>query len=704
MQVREIMRRGCAMLVVVAMVGYYGVGNVKVEANTKTAESITSTKTSKSVETTMSTTEAKKKVKDYIVKVKNKKSFENIEKEYSESDEINENGGNFLEDNKMVSVELSSQQLKTLSRNDNVNFIEEDKLVTASSNEVIAKKTNIKKKKIHKLKKKVYKKNTADREWNVQMIQADQVVDDAGEKVKVAILDSGIDWGNDINLAYQVSLVPGEEEMTQIFMDGNGHGSSVASLIAANNDGEGITGINTNVDIYSYRVLGDDNQAPVSRVIEAIYMAIEQKVNIINMSFGLSEYSEALEQAVHDAQKAGILIIAAAGNTGEGGVQYPAALDDVMAVGAVNKDGIVEEYSAKGKEIEIVAPGELVNTTGFLGTEEVTSGTSLSTPQITAIAALIWQKDLTVSADFVRGLLDESANLYGDKESYGYGLVDAEYALNHYKEYKEKYENSSNKEGKSLILENEREVTTFEDTGCVKGCWGENKHAELVTGGYVNVRRGARIPDITSSFKTAGVNPWWHGFYEQNQGTKRASNYIKAVFTIASIADAVGEKGKTYYTSLTYKGYNEDERTEIINDLKALNWDAELKKVKGELPNQTDSKGFRRAIIWGMAIHSATDIFAHSACVNGTVIDHDPTKGVPADDWNYITDRNVCATRAAREMLIRYQAKEELNFYDFIPFRKFNGFTLKSLAGFSKAYSDGLGKVIYDYGYSYSGK
>lgn len=277
-------------------------------------------------------------------------------------------------------------------------------------------------------------KNTSSTEWNVRMINAKNKAVKDGDRIKVAIIDSGVDWGNDINLAYQVSLVPGEKDMTQIFMDGSGHGTSVASLIAANDDGKGITGINCNVDIYSYRVLDDANEAPVSRVIEAIYMAIEHNVNIINMSFGLDEYSQALEEAVHVAKNKGILVIAAAGNTGEKGVQYPAAYTDVMAVGAVNKDGLVENYSAKGEELELVAPGELVKTTGFVGSEEVTSGTSLAAPQVTAVATLIWQKDSSVSADFVRGLLNESANLYGDKDEYGNGLVDAEYALSHYDE------------------------------------------------------------------------------------------------------------------------------------------------------------------------------------------------------------------------------------------------------------------------------
>lgn len=143
-------------------------------------------------------------------------------------------------------------------------------------------------------------------------------------------------------------------------MDGTGHGNSVAGLIAAADNKTGITGINPNVEIFSIRVLDDNNISPISRVIEGIYMAIEENVNIINMSFGVNTYSAALEKAVKDAKKAGILIIAAAGNTGSKGVEYPAAFDEVMAVGLVDQHGIIAESSAEGAEVEIVAPGELV--------------------------------------------------------------------------------------------------------------------------------------------------------------------------------------------------------------------------------------------------------------------------------------------------------------------------------------------------------
>ena len=186
------------------------------------------------------------------------------------------------------------------------------------------------------------------------------------------------------------------------------------------------------------------------------------------MSFGISEYSEALEKAVQDAADAGILVVAAAGNTGSEGVQYPAAYDEVMAVGAVDKDGSVEQYSAKGEELDLVAPGELVRTTGFIGSEEVVSGTSLAAPQVAAAASLIMEKNLNASPEFVRGLLNETANLYGESDAYGSGLLDAEYALAQYDNYSKNHTKINTQNGVE-VKANKRKVETFEEYWLCRG-------------------------------------------------------------------------------------------------------------------------------------------------------------------------------------------------------------------------------------------
>lgn len=456
----------------------------------------------------------------------------------------------------MISLEMTEKEAQRLEKCTNVDFVEEDLCVEGSW------------KKHHKKKIRKLKKNKSQYEWNVRMIGADKIkkettAEEKTKKVKIAILDSGVDYGNDIDLAYSISLVPGEEEMTPLFMDGSGHGNSVAGLIAAEDNGEGITGINPNAEIYSIRVLDDDDKAPVSRVVEGIYMAMEQDVNIINMSFGLSSYSEALKKAITDATEAGILVIAAAGNTGENGVQYPAAYSEVMAVGAVDQMGDVTDDSARGKEIEIVAPGELVRSTGLFDSNLVASGTSLAAPQVAAVASLIWEKDLSVSADFVRSLLNESANAYGESKEYGNGLLDANYALSHYEEYKESYEEEKDT---GTLADNKTAVIGFEDTGCVEGCWSVSDHTNMIIipYGYGDLRAGARFPDLKPSKNEAigswsdnryagmGDNPWWHGNFGNNSGFE--NNYVSSYVYATRLANALGE-GKSIYTAVVPNGY-----------------------------------------------------------------------------------------------------------------------------------------------------
>ena len=621
------------------------------------------------------TAKKKEEQKEYLVKTKTAGTVEKIRNSYEESTQINGNRQDLLEENRLVSVTLSQEEADRLSEEDRIVYMEEDAVVEASSPESGILTGENRGKEPHAKKEKRKKKNKSASEWNVRMIKADKAKKNGKkgkkphgrEKIKVAVLDSGVDCGNDISLAYSISLVPGEEEMTPVFMDGSGHGSSVAGLLAAEDNGEGITGINPNAEIYSIRVLDDANQAPLSRVIEGIYLAIEKDVDIINMSFGLDTYSEALEEAVRDAADAGILVVAAAGNTAGDGVQYPAAYNEVIAVGSVDKEGEAAASSAKGEELELVAPGELVETTGFLGTELVTSGTSLAAPQVAGVASLIWEKDPDVSADFVRSLLSESANLYGETEAYGNGLVDAEYALGHYDEFKEKYESQGQEE--QLLEENTREIITFDDTGCVEGCWSQDDHENMIAANYFNVRYGARFPDTSRYgdenhrvFARMSLNPWWHGYY--------TTNYIKAVMYATRMGDAI-------YTYGLYEQYRADklgysDSSEMYRDVQQINWAAELSRINSTYnKTQKDTPGFRRAFLWGMAIHSATDTYAHSVRYNGDPIMHDSiwVEGVEKKKADYpgiCRERFLDAHKIAQQMMTKYNNKQPLQAGDLI--------------------------------------
>ncbi len=146
------------------------------------------------------------------------------------------------------------------------------------------------------------------------------------------------------------NFIPGEDEISVIYEDISGHGTSVAGIIAAKDNDEGITGINPYVQLYSARILDENKQAPASRVVAAIDWAIEQDVDIINISFGTTVDSEEIHAAIRRAYDAGILIVAAAGNNGV--VEYPAAYDEVVAVGAVDAKG--ERTEGNVKEADVV--------------------------------------------------------------------------------------------------------------------------------------------------------------------------------------------------------------------------------------------------------------------------------------------------------------------------------------------------------------
>lgn len=708
MRVREIMRRSCAVTAMAALVMHHVGPMLNIRAAEPANESgVTGQRTQQ------------KGKKDYIVKFKTKTAMEQSTTTYEESTEINQNGEDKLEENKLVSLELSGKEAEQLETNQNVEFVEEDKEVSACGEKYFAGKD----KKKHKKVEKRHKKNESKVEWNVQMIHAENKAKKSNNKVKIAILDSGVDWGNDIDLAYQTSLVPGEEEMTQMFMDGSGHGSSVASLIAAKDNGEGITGINPNAEIYSYRVLGDGNKAPISRVVEAIYMAINHKVNIINMSFGISEYSETLEKAVQDAADAGILVVAAAGNTGSEGVQYPAAYDEVMAVGAVDKDGSVEQYSAKGEELDLVAPGELVRTTGFIGSEEVVSGTSLAAPQVAAAASLIMEKNLNASPEFVRGLLNETANLYGESDAYGSGLLDAEYALAQYDNYSKNYTKINTQNGVEVKV-NKRKVETFEDTGCVAGSWTEGAHKKMVEEEYYCVRAGVRFPDLKEKQPTIDYegkswnlnlgsntsddkylfyghkfNPCWHGYY--------TTNYVKAVLYATYIAEAVYKYNTIARTESSFEyeyAQRMQQSVEHLYDKSQEGWNYilyDLKKNNSKAKKQSNSNGFKRAVIWGMAIHSATDVYAHSTRTRSGDIIH-PSTGIKngADDKEYIKERYDDAATVARRMMLRYSEKKELRVTDLeVPGNYTRNYELNKYSDYMKEVGN---EVHYTFDYSNS--
>ncbi|WP_455716664.1 S8 family peptidase [Anaerosporobacter sp.] len=519
-------------------------------------------------------------------------------------------------------------------------------------------------KKVHtkKAKEKSIKNTSNNNEWNMQSINTDNVstYNTASNKIKVAIIDSGIDYTEDIDVTERKNFIPEQDDTSIIYEDLTGHGTAIAGILTAKNNDIGITGINPNIELYSARVLDETNSAPTSRVVDAIDWAIEKNVNIISISFGIDSDADNLKDAIQRAYNAGILIIAAAGN--DGNVEYPAAYDEVIAVGSVNSNGEISPSSSKGEEIEIVAPGELVKSTGAFGGEVVSSGTSMAVPHVVGVASLLWEKDPSVSSDFIRCLIDYSANLYGDPLMYGNGLIDYEYALNIYDDFKNVYYQSSNlsnsiteAEEDSILTPNTNPIDSFNDIDYVEGSWVGDDHIYTVTNattstsltstGIAIIKKGCVYQDYDSSGLSGMTsNPLWHGYWcrQYSDGSyEYSSNYLSGYMYLTRLAIAGGDNSSVSFPpSASTKDSASMVGKVTTSSINGVAWTNS--KILGT--TYTNNKTNRKYFLWGMAIHTATDLYAHSAYYKNS-----------SGSWVYMShDDDLADNRAAQSK--RYES------------------------------------------------
>lgn len=211
-----------------------------------------------------------------------------------------------------------------------------------------------------------------------------------GKGVKVAVMDSGMsfkhpDFGNNIKDGYNAI------DPTQLPVDDYGHGTLVSGVIAAQHNEFGIVGIAPDVELYPIKVLDKYGEGEISDIVSGVEWCIKNKIQIINMSFAILEDKPLLRSAIDRAVNAGIIVVASASNTYDGGdAGYPASYDNVISVTAVDKRFRICKTAPRGK-VNFSAPGvEVVSTSSDGGYEEF-SGTSLAAPHITGIIALILQ-------------------------------------------------------------------------------------------------------------------------------------------------------------------------------------------------------------------------------------------------------------------------------------------------------------------------
>ena len=469
-------------------------------------------------------TEEKSGTIDYIVVTNSGRALDEANKISNESEELLK-----INSKKTISkMTLDNNDLSQLKSIDGVTNVEKDIVLSGSSNDNAnsTEETDV----LDYLFKDV---NTKDlNQWNLESLGVDDIdTSPSGEKVKVELLDSGVSWSDDIDVKYRENLIEEDAGINPLYEDYSQHGTGMAGVICAKDNGKGIIGVNPNVDLYSVRALDDNIQAPLSRIIQGIYWGIDNDMDIINMSFGTNTNSSVLRTAIKAAHDKGIVLVAASGNDKEKGVQYPAAYPEVISVGSQSASGEISEFTSIDENLDVIAPGENIESTGIFGTINGSDGTSIATAQVTGIASLILEKDKSKSPDFVKDLILKSSKKISDNGIVT-GAVDGKYALSIYDDFAKNYSENKN----TPEYTNPNDIEEYNTDGYVKGLWLGKDHLGMAqeASGKLNIStnslnliiKGALIADRADSYsKKDGV-----GYnFKEISALHGAGNYVATI-------------------------------------------------------------------------------------------------------------------------------------------------------------------------------
>lgn len=255
-----------------------------------------------------------------------------------------------------------------------------------------------------------------------------------GYGIVVAVIDTGCDFNHedlrDNMLPGRNFVNPGEPPM-----DRAGHGTHVASTIAAINNGLGIVGVSPKTKIMPVKALDDSGSGSIDKISEAIRWVADQNVDFITMSLGSSSTSPLLDKAINYAAEKGCIIFCAAGNSGPNvDIMYPAKYDQCIAIGAIDENLNRTIFSCSGDSLDFLAPGQ--NILGCVPGNRyaLMSGTSMSNPYAVGCASLLlsWNKKynkykLETADDYISVLSSMSMQIpnpeFQSKKYQGNGII-----------------------------------------------------------------------------------------------------------------------------------------------------------------------------------------------------------------------------------------------------------------------------------------
>ncbi|PFN83627.1 peptidase S8 [Bacillus sp. AFS076308] len=250
-----------------------------------------------------------------------------------------------------------------------------------------------------------------------------------GSGIKVGILDTGVDYNHkDLNIKGGISLI----DKSNNYMDYSGHGTHVAGIVGSLDNGIGTIGIAPNVQLFAIKALDYNEKGKISNIIAGVQWAIDNEIDILNMSVGAPIYSKDLKNVLEKAYLAGMFIVAPVGNNGfsyQSNILYPAKFPTVFAVGSVDKNLQRSRFSNVGNELDIMAPGEKIISTFINNKYAYGQGTSMASPLVAGAAAVLLSADPTLTNIQISAILKISAKRRGDTYEYSNGVLDVSKAL-----------------------------------------------------------------------------------------------------------------------------------------------------------------------------------------------------------------------------------------------------------------------------------
>jgi len=255
-------------------------------------------------------------------------------------------------------------------------------------------------------------------QWGLAKISAPDAWDitTGSDTITIAIIDSGV---ADEHPELAGKVLPGQNFLltppTTDSNDDAGHGTFVAGIAAAKgNNGYGIAGVSWGAKILPVKVLNSQGSTSNAVVAMGINYAAEQRAQIINLSLGTSDRSQAVYDAVSKAYDQGLVIVSAAGNDGKADPQYPASFDQVISVGASTPLDRPAVYSNSGPEISIIAPGDGIFSLSWARADGqifgFDKGTSFAAPYVSGTAALMLSVNKYLTNSQIKNMLEGTAD------------------------------------------------------------------------------------------------------------------------------------------------------------------------------------------------------------------------------------------------------------------------------------------------------